>query len=102
MRGILLIMPLRSNRKVPLDPDHRRYKDCNRIGRLFDRIRPRRRIATLGHLMARARALHPGAAGRRLLLLPFRARITWGSIDRLPRDTSSGGHLKGSPVRSAK
>lgn len=35
IRGILPIIPPRSNRKVPEHPDYRRYKDRNRIERMF-------------------------------------------------------------------
>src|SRR3546814_10728558 len=33
-RGILPIIPPRSNRKVPEHPDYRRYKDRNRVERM--------------------------------------------------------------------
>ncbi len=46
MRGILPIIPPRSNRKVPVHPDYRRYKDHNRIERMFGKLKQQRRIAT--------------------------------------------------------
>ena len=46
MRGILPIIPPRSNRKGPLHPDYRRYKDRNRVERMFGKLRQQRRIAT--------------------------------------------------------
>lgn len=46
IRGILPINPPRSNRKVPEHPDCRRYKDRNRIERLFSKPKQSRRIAT--------------------------------------------------------
>lgn len=46
MRGILPIIPPRSNRKVPEHPDYRRYKDRNRIERMFAHLKNQRRIAT--------------------------------------------------------
>ena len=46
MRGILPIIPPRSNRKVPVHPDYRRYKDRNRIERMFGKLKQQRRIAT--------------------------------------------------------
>ncbi|MDL5054797.1 hypothetical protein QQ056_14755, partial [Oscillatoria laete-virens NRMC-F 0139] len=38
MRGILPIIPPKSNRKAPVHPDYRRYKDRNRIERMFGKI----------------------------------------------------------------
>uniref|UniRef100_UPI0030C66CD0 IS5 family transposase n=1 Tax=Erythrobacter sp. Dej080120_24 TaxID=3024837 RepID=UPI0030C66CD0 len=46
IRGILPIIPPRSNRKVPEHPDYRRYKDRNRIERMFGKLKQQRRIAT--------------------------------------------------------
>ena len=46
MRGILPIIPPRSNRNVPEHPDYRRYKDRNRIERMFGVMKHQRRIAT--------------------------------------------------------
>lgn len=46
MRGILPIIPPRSNRKAPTHPDYRRYKDRNRIERMFSKLKQQRRIAT--------------------------------------------------------
>jgi transposase len=46
MRGILPIIPPRSNRKVPVHPDYRRYKDRNRVERMFGKLKQQRRIAT--------------------------------------------------------
>ncbi|MEE4207860.1 MAG: transposase [Parvularcula sp.] len=46
IRGILPIIPPRSNRKVPEHPDYRRYKDRNRVERMFGKLKQRRRIAT--------------------------------------------------------
>ena len=46
VRGILPIIPPRSNRKVPEHPDYRRYRDRNRIERLFNKLKQARRIAT--------------------------------------------------------
>ena len=46
IRGILPIIPPRSNRKVPEHPDYRRYKDRNRVERLFAKLKQQRRIAT--------------------------------------------------------
>src|SRR3546814_5767395 len=45
-RGILPIIPPRSNRKVPEHPDYRRYKDRNRVERMFGKLKQQRRIAT--------------------------------------------------------
>ena len=46
IRGILPIIPPRSNRKVPEHPDYRRYKDRNRVERMFGKLKQQRRIAT--------------------------------------------------------
>ena len=46
VRGILPIIPPRANRKVPEHPDYRRYKDRNRVERLFSKLKQQRRIAT--------------------------------------------------------
>jgi transposase len=46
MRGILPIIPPRSNRKLPVHPDYRRYRDRNRIERMFGKLKEQRRIAT--------------------------------------------------------
>lgn len=45
-RGILPVIPPRSNRKAPAHPDYRRYKDRNRIERMFGKLKQQRRIAT--------------------------------------------------------
>src|SRR3546814_19301333 len=45
-RGILPIIPPRSNRKVPEHPDYRRYKDRNRAARMFGKLKQQRRIHT--------------------------------------------------------
>nr|WP_241657552.1 transposase [Aurantiacibacter suaedae] len=39
-------MPPRSNRKVPEHPDYRRYRDRNRVERMFCKLKQQRRIAT--------------------------------------------------------
>ena len=46
IRGILPIIPPRSNRKVPQHPHYRRYRDCNRVERMFGKLKQQRRIAT--------------------------------------------------------
>jgi len=46
MRCILSVIPPRSNRKVPAHPDYRRYKDRNRVERMFGKLKQQRRIAT--------------------------------------------------------
>ena len=46
IRGILPIIPPRSNRKVPEHPDYRRYRDRNRVERMFGKLKQHRRIAT--------------------------------------------------------
>lgn len=46
MRGILAVIPPRSNRKSPTHPDYRRYRDRNRVERMFGMLKHQRRIAT--------------------------------------------------------
>jgi transposase len=45
LRGILPVIPPRSNRKAPAHPDYRRYKDRNRIERMFGKLKQQHRIA---------------------------------------------------------
>ena len=46
LRGILPVIPPRSNRTEPIPCDYRRYRDRNRIERMFNRLKQFRRIAT--------------------------------------------------------
>jgi len=46
LRGILPVIPPKTNRKVPIPCDFSRYKDRNRIERMFGFIKHMRRIAT--------------------------------------------------------
>lgn len=46
MHGILPIIPPKANRKVPEHPDYRRYRDRNRVERMFNKLKQSRRIAT--------------------------------------------------------
>jgi len=46
MKGILPIIPPKSNRKQPIKCDFGRYRDRNRIERMFNRLKQFRRIAT--------------------------------------------------------
>ncbi len=46
MNGILPIIPPKANRKVPEPPDYRRYRDRNRVERMFNKLKQSRRIAT--------------------------------------------------------
>jgi transposase len=46
LRGILPIIPPRSNRKEPEHPDCRHYEDRNRVERIFAKLKQQRRIAT--------------------------------------------------------
>jgi transposase len=45
-RGILPVIPPKSNRKQFIECDFKRYKDRNRIERMFNRLKQFRRIAT--------------------------------------------------------
>ena len=44
--GILPVIPPKANRKEPAVCDFRRYKDRNRIKRMFNKLKQFRRIAT--------------------------------------------------------
>lgn len=46
MRGILPFIPPRSNRKAPVHPDYRRYRNRNRIEPMFGKLKRQRHIAT--------------------------------------------------------
>nr|WP_073977010.1 transposase [Erythrobacter donghaensis] len=46
IRGILPIIPPRSNRKAPEHPDYLRYRDRIRVERMFGKLKQQRRIAT--------------------------------------------------------
>ncbi len=46
VRGILPVIPPRSNRREPVACDFQSYKDRNRIERMFNRMKQFRRIAT--------------------------------------------------------
>jgi transposase len=46
IHGILPVIPPRSNRTQHIPCDFRRYKDRNRIERMFNRLKQFRRIAT--------------------------------------------------------
>ena len=46
IQGILPIIPPLSNRKVPERPDYRRYRDGNRVERIFGKLKQQCRIAT--------------------------------------------------------
>jgi hypothetical protein len=59
VRGILPIIPPRSNRKVPEHPDYRRYKDRNRIERLFNKLK---RPVASPHAMTRLRCPSPASS----------------------------------------
>jgi transposase len=46
MHDILPIIPPRANRREPIPCDFRRYKDRNRIERMFGHLKQFRRVAT--------------------------------------------------------
>lgn len=71
MRGILPVIPPRSNRKVPEHPDYRRYKDRNRIERMFGVLKQQRRIATRYDKTALSFASFLNLAAVRLWLKSF-------------------------------
>lgn len=71
MRGILPVIPPRSNRKAPEHPDYRRYKDRNRIERMFAKLKQQRRIATRYDKTALSFASFLNLAAARLWLKSF-------------------------------
>lgn len=71
IRGILPIIPPRSNRKAPEHPDYRRYKDRNRIERMFNKLKQSRRIATRYDKTALSFASSLNLASIRLWLKSF-------------------------------
>lgn len=46
MQGILPIIPPKSNRREPIPCDFQRYRDRNRIERMFGHLKQFRRVAT--------------------------------------------------------
>ena len=46
MKGIVPVIPPKSNRRDPIACDFQAYKDRNRVERMFNRIKQFRRIAT--------------------------------------------------------
>lgn len=46
LHGILPVIPSRKGRRTPYKTDWRRYRDRNRIERMFNRLKQMRRIAT--------------------------------------------------------
>ena len=46
MHGILPIIPPKANRREPIPCDFRRYRDRNRIERMFGQLKQFRRVAT--------------------------------------------------------
>jgi transposase len=71
MRGILPVIPPRSNRKAPEHPDYRRYKDRNRVERMFGKLKQQRRIATRYDKTALSFASFLNLAAARLWLKSF-------------------------------
>jgi transposase len=71
MRGILPVIPPRSNRKAPEHPDYRRYKDRNRVERMFGKLKQQRRIATRYDKTALSFASFLNLAASRLWLKSF-------------------------------
>lgn len=71
LHDILPIIPPRSNRKVPEHPDYRRYKDRNRIERMFGVMKHQRRIATRYDKTALSFASFLNLAAARLWLKSF-------------------------------
>ena len=71
LRGILPVIPPRSNRLDPAPCDYRRYKDRNRIERMFSRLKQFRRIATRYDKTALSFLAFLGLAAARMWLPAF-------------------------------
>ena len=73
VRGILPIIPPRSNRKVPEHPDYRRYKDRNRVERMFSKLvdKPLMKWIFRPTLMPVQTKLKPYIVERRIETLQF-------------------------------
>jgi transposase len=76
MRGILPIIPPRSNRKAPEHPDYRRYKDRNRVERMFGKLKQQRRRTPMAEIFCQ-HGLNPTRPNRacrfiRILILARR------------------------------
>lgn len=71
IRGILPIILPRSNRKVPDHPDYRRYRDRNRVERMFGKLKQQRRIATRYDKTTLSFESFLNLAATRLWLKPF-------------------------------
>jgi|GEM_PF-2005589 hypothetical protein len=54
LNGILPVIPPRSNRSQPISCDYRRYRNRNRIERMFNRLKQFRRIATRYDMTAKS------------------------------------------------
>ena len=67
IRGILP----RSNRKVPEHPDYRRYRNRNRVERMFGKLKQQRRIATRYDKTVLSFESFLNLAAARLWLKPF-------------------------------
>lgn len=71
MHGILPVIPPGSNRKAPEHPDYRRYRDRNRIERMFGKLKQQRRIATRYDKTALSFASFLNLAAARIWLKSF-------------------------------
>ncbi|MFC0511966.1 transposase [Asaia spathodeae] len=81
MRGVLPIIPPRSNRKALEHPDYRRYRDQNRIERMFGMLKQQRRIATRYDKSVLSFESFLNLAAARLLLRSF-VNAAW-DLERL-------------------
>lgn len=71
LRGILRVIPPPLNRKVPKHLNYRRYKDRNRIERMFGILKQQRRIATRYDKTALSFASFLNLAAARLWMKSF-------------------------------
>lgn len=71
IRGILPVIPPKTNRKVTVACDFRAYKDRNRIERMFNRLKQARRIATRYDKTARSFLAFLNIAASRIWLTHY-------------------------------
>ena len=88
MQGILPILPPRANRRVPEHPGYRRYRDRNRIERMFGILKQQRRVATRYDTTAQSFTSFLNLAAIRLWLRSFTTRA-WHGDPRHRQDKAS-------------
>lgn len=100
MRGILLIIPPKSNRREPIACDFRRYRGQNRIERLFGHLKHQPRIVTRYDKTALSFASFLNLAAIRQWIPNF-VNKTW-AMSAIGRDQDGGFPDLASPKRSVR